>query len=200
MDFNDLNTKLKRLYAALGERYHEDVVGSIVDECIELEGGVWEHRTTFGTNDVETNLNLIMAPIHAIGSLKDIIKKKLQIAGQSPRLYEDLINQNTALALATDLDNKDKHGDPLTQARRSARDPQISNVQQGLRGRGITSASFTTDFNTGKTTLNAVEGDVKISVVADVVDSDGQLIMALDKMLEDSLNAIETFVKRHGLI
>lgn len=194
MDFNDLNSKMKRLYVALGEQYDEDIDSNIIDSRMMFDDGVFEHRTSFGTNKPEKNQYIIMSAIHHIGSLKDVIKAKLE----DSREYERLIDAHQSLQLVTDLDNKDKHGDPLSRPR-SSKNPKIINVAQVLRGRGITNASFTTDLVTGVTKLNSVEGDVKIVIVADVVDSVGEFIMPLDEMLEKSFSAIEEFLKAHNL-
>ncbi|HEX6462506.1 MAG TPA: hypothetical protein VFZ58_04550 [Candidatus Saccharimonadales bacterium] len=196
MDFNDLNAKLKRLYVALGEQYDENISSNIVDSHTVFDDGRFEHRTTFGTNKPEQNQYIIMNAIHHIGLLKDIIKAKLN----DPRLYEQLIDSHQSLALATDLDNKDKHGDPLSHPQRSDKDPRIANIAQVLRGRGITRAAFTTDLTTGLTKMNTVEGNVKIVIMADVIDSEGVPIMPLDEMLEESLKIIEEFLKAHKLV
>lgn len=200
MDFNDLNSKLKRLYSALGEQYSEDISSNIIDTRTFSPDGKFEHRTTFGSNDPEENQNLVMNAIHLVASLKDTIKNKLDSTGVDPQAYEELINNNLSLSLVTDLDNKDKHGDPLTHASRSNKDPRIVNIEQSLRGRGKTNVSFTTDFTTGKTSLNSVEGNVKIVVVADVIDSSGNIIMPMDKMLEESVSSIERFLSNHRLL
>lgn len=199
MDFNDLNTKLSRLYAALGEQYDADISNNINDERRAFPDGRFEHHTTFGSKDPAIKQNLVMNAIHLVGSLKDIIKNKLREKDKDPLLYEKLIDANEALALITDLDNKDKHGAPLTHKSRSSKDPRIVKIEQALRGRGITNVAFTTDLITGVTKLDHVEGDVKIVVIADVVDREGNLIMPLDKMMAESVRSIEDFVKDNGL-
>lgn len=132
MDFNDLNAKLKRLYVALGEQYDEDISSNIIDTRTSLDNGRFEHRTTFGTNDPEKNQNLVMNAIHHIALLKDIIKNKLELVDIDLQSYERLINTNLPLALVTDLDNKDKHGEPLSSQPRSGMDPKIVNIEQAL--------------------------------------------------------------------
>lgn len=200
MDFNDLNTKLGRLYAALGEQYDNDINSNIIDERKVINNGRFEHHTSFGSNDPAIKQNLVMNAIHLIGSLKDIIKQKLRDTGKDPALYETLIDNNEPLALITDIDNKDKHGDPLNRKPRSTKNPRIEKIQQALRGRGITNVAFTTNLITGVTKLDHVEGDVKVVVLADIVDGSGNIIMPLDKMMEESVRAIEDFVKVNNLI
>lgn len=200
MDFNDLDAKLKRLYVALGERYDQDISSNITDSLNSFGDGRFEHRVTFGKNKPEENENVIMNAIHLIGSLKDIIKAKLQDSDQEVQMYEDLINDNLALALITDLDNKDKHGDPLTHSSRSNKNPKIVNIQQGLRGKGITRIAFKTDLLTGETTLSESKGDLKIVTFAEVVDSEGNILMPFDKMLDESLELVEKFLKSHNLL
>lgn len=194
-----MNAKLKRLYVALGERYDEDISSNINDTHTSLDDGRFEHRITFGSNDPAKNQNIVMSAIHLIGSLKDIIKQKLRENGKDPDVYEQLINNNQPLALVTELDNKDKHGNTLTGRPRSGTDPRIVNIEQALHGHGITRVSFTTDFATGKTSLNSAEGDEKIVIDADIIDSTGNLLMPLDKMLEESLRVVEEFVAAYDL-
>ena len=199
MDFNDLNSRLKRLYSALDEQYDEDVSSNIVDERKRFRDGRFEYRTTFGTNTLQQNQNLIMGILHLIASLKDIIQKKIKDAGGNPKDYDALINNTESLALITDLDNMDKHGDPLTKTNRSNKNPKIVNIEQGLRGKGITSIGFITDLNTGKTSLSSTEGDVKIVVTADIIDSSNNTIMPLDIMIDDSISAINTYLENTGI-
>lgn len=200
MDFNDLNAKIKRLYSALGEQYDEDISSNIIDSHLSSPDGKFEHETTFGSNNPEKNQNLVMNAIHLISSLKDVIKQKLRESGKDPRAYEQLINDSRPLALITDLDNKDKHGNSLRHSQRSNESPQIVNIGQALHGHGITRVSFTTDFATGKTTLDSAEGDVKIVVVADIVDSAGNFIMDLNEMLQSSTKIIESFLSKNELL
>ena len=199
MDFNDLNEKVKRLHVALGERYDADISSNITDTRITLADGKFEHRTSFGHNNPEKNQSLVVNAIHNIASLKDIIKSKLSAKGEDPQIYENLINDNLHLSLITDLDNKEKHGDPLAFSNRSGMDPKIINIEQALRGRGITNVSFTTDFTTGISRLDSVEGNVKIIVTADIVDHNGKLIMSLNEMLENAASTIEIFLNDQRL-
>jgi len=200
MDFNDLNKKLKRLYLALSEQYDDDIRNNIIDVHTFFDDGRFEHRTTFGSNEPEKNESIIINAVHAISSLKDIINQKLRLAGKNSKLYEQLINDNLSLALITDLDNKNKHGDPLRDPLRSGKDPKIVNIEQVLHAQGITKVSCTTSFITGKTVVNEVEGNVKVEVVADIIDSDGSLIMTLEKMINNSLEVVQGFVKIHNLL
>lgn len=200
MDFNDLNKKLIRLYISLGEQYEEDISSNIIDSHTLFDDGHFEHRTTFGKNEPEENENIIINAVHAISSLKDIIKQKLWLARKSPKLYEKLIDENLSIALITDLDNKNKHGDPLRDPLRSGKDPRIVNIEQVLHAQGITKVSCTTSFITGKTVVNDVMGNVKLEVVADIIDSDGSLIMPLNKMIKESIEVIQGFITTYNLL
>ena len=81
MDFNDINSKLKRLYSLLDEQFSTDFTNNTNDSDEILPNGRFIHRVTFGNNDLEKNQNIIMNVIHSIASLKDIINRKLKNSG-----------------------------------------------------------------------------------------------------------------------
>lgn len=198
MDFDNLGDKLRRVYRRLGATYDFDIGNNINDTRQMLPSGIIEHRVSFGNSDPQVREDNVMNAIHAIASLKDIIKVSLKKSGHSQEEYEKVINENTCLQLVTDLDNMDKHGSKLTN-RRFKESVSLVNIDQALRGKGITSVSFTTDLKTGKTRLDSSSGDVKIIITGEIINKDGDVIATLGDVLENSIKIIDKFITNKQL-
>ena len=198
MDFDDLGRKLQRMYAELGEAFSVDISNNIIDERHTLADGIVRHQVKFGSNDPIVRENLVFDAVHAIASLKDIINIKLKDKGYSGHEYEILINQNESLQILTDLDNKNKHGNKLSN-RRYKEDVTLTNINQVLRGKGITTVRFSTDLVTGKTILDKSAGNVKIVIVGDILNNQGVTVGRLDEILDETTNKIEEFIYTNKL-
>jgi hypothetical protein len=198
MDFDDLDAKLRRMYRNLGETYDLDIGSNIKDERHLLPNGMFEHRVSFGNSDPEIRADTVATAIHAIAGIKDILKNKLREIGLNPQSYEDLINSSTELQIITDLDNMEKHGTRLSK-RRYTEAVRLINLDQSLRGKGITSVTFSTDLATGTTKLDESSGDVKIVITGDIVDDKGKTIYTLEEVLEKSVKSIDAFIVDTGL-
>jgi hypothetical protein len=196
MDFNDLNKRLARLYASLGQRYDDDIEKHIVQQTTTNDGRHFRHEVRFGASDAAERENKVMAAIGAVADLKDHLKRR----SRGPRLVEDLINDSEVLSLIVDLHNKDKHGDPLSITHRSGRDPHIANVSQGLSPKkGQQKTSFSMRFDGVTSTLSELEGDFQIIIDADIVDGNGEKIMSLEVMLEQAMQQVEAFIDANDL-
>jgi len=198
MDFDDLGKKLDRMYRQLNESTRVHIKTNIVDKFTKQDDGTFEHRVSFGNADPIKRDNMVIDAIHAIAGLKDILNLKLDEHGYDKKLYENLINNSQPLQIITDLDNKSKHGNNLSN-HRYKEDINLVNIDQALRGQGITHVSFTTDLNTGQTRLNKSSGNVAITVTGDIVNNDGIVIASLSTVLSDSVDVIEKFIDTHKL-
>lgn len=199
MDFDDIQDRLERLYSAVNERYEQVTNDSITERTTIRDDGVFEHRITFGSNDEAQNKNKVMNVIHAIASLKDHIKRNLSEKGDDPSEYEKYIDTNLALALITDLDNKDKHGGKLRRPR-TTKDPRLENIQQVLQGKGKTSFGVATSFSSMNSTITHNQGNIKLVIVGDVFDGNGSFVSRLDDTIESALSLLENFMKSKGIV
>lgn len=198
MDFDDIQDRLERLYSAVNERYDQVTNDSITEKTTIRDDGIFEHRITFGSNNETQNKNKVMNIIHAIASLKDHIKRKLSEKGDDPGEYEKYIDTNLALALITDLDNKDKHGGTLRRSRTN-RNPRLANIQQVLHGKGKTSFGVATNFNGMNSTITHNQGNIKLEIVGDILDDNDSIISRVEDTTESGLNLVEQFMKSRGI-
>ena len=132
MDFNDIKTRLQRVYNSINAIYDTDIEGGINVEIRETSDGI-SMKTTFGRNDETEAQVKIISIIHNIANLKDNLKNRLRDLRLNPQLVEAEINNSLPLQLIADLSNQDKHGYPLERTQRSNKDPLIKNIKSGLQ-------------------------------------------------------------------
>lgn len=201
MDFNDIISRLKRLYNAVDKQYEYDIASN-VKKIFERSGDKVKVGIVFGNHDeVELN-NRIFGIINAIASLKDHLKKKFLELQKNPQDIESMINNSDGLKLIIDLWNQDKHGYPLTRNTRSNRNPKVINIGQGLTFTNSAQASVTFRVNADNDKIDKIQStdNSVIKIHGDIVDDTGNLIMSLDKMIESSIEKIENLVNQHKLI
>lgn len=199
MDFNDLDTRLKRLSLALGKRYESDIK-SQVKISKKVSGDVYEVGFSFGTMEETEMIERIFGIINNIASLKDHLKNKLESIGRDPKLVENMIDSSKALSLVLDLWNQDKHGYPLKETNRSNLNPQIVNVNQGLvisNSSDKTSVSFTI---TEDSASYASSENAAIAISGEVVDGSGKFIISVENMFRQAVIDLESFLKAQGLL
>lgn len=194
MDFNDLSSRLERIYTSLNERYDYNIDTNIKSEII-TNGRYSKIHTHFGNKNFAELSNTIFGAIGAIADLKDHLVNKT-----SKKSVEDMINMSIELSLILDLNNKDKHGDPLTRTNRSGKNPNLANLCQGLSPAGRSKTFFTMTYDGQNINPGPRAGEFRIVTSADVVDQEGNVIMTLDKMLYGGIAEIEKFLSQHNLI
>jgi hypothetical protein len=198
MDFNDINSRLKRIYSAIGKQTEHDV-SSNVKQVFEKSGDEYGVGVVFGKRDETELQNIAFGIINTIASLKDHLKTKIKANGGNPKSVENMINGSIELMLIMDLWNQDKHGYPLTKNNRSKKNPRVVNFTQGLTMSGGTQATVT--FKVTPAGINHVSSteNTVIKINAEIVDEHGTLIMPLDKMIDASVIIIENFVSDNKL-
>lgn len=196
MNFNDIKERLSRLYATLHPRFDIDIEKHTKEEVVKKESGILEYRATFGASSEPENINSVMNVVHGIAGLKDHLKNRMKTLHKNPQDVERLIDASLQLQLIIDLDNKDKHGAPLTRSNRSGKNPQLKNIRQGLAGGGGR-VTYQTHPATGQEFERS--RNVQIAVTADVVDEQGVVIMSFDQLVSGSMKEVEAFIHRNGL-
>lgn len=199
MDFNDLNSRLKRLNLALDKRYEQDIKPQ-VNISRKVAGDIHEIGFSFGAMDETEMIERVFNVINNIAGLKDHLKNKLESVGKDPKSVEDMINASKALSLILDLWNQDKHGYPLKKTNRSNLNPQIVNVDQGLvisnsSNKASVSFKITEDSASYTSSENAA-----IAISGDVVDGSGKFIISVENMFRHAIIDLENFLKTHSLI
>lgn len=84
MDLNDLEARLKRVYATIGDIYDPKIEENIKSETI-IKGSHFEQRITFGQLSSVDLENAVMGAIHGVASLKDHIKIKMKKNCKDPQ-------------------------------------------------------------------------------------------------------------------
>lgn len=194
MDFNDLDSRLKRLSLALDKRYELDIKPQ-VNISRKVSGDIHEIGFSFGAMGETEMIERIFNVINNIAGLKDHLKNKLESIGKDPKLVENMINGSKALSLVLDLWNQDKHGYPLKKRNRSNLNPQIINVNQGLvisNTSNKASVSFT--ITEGNASYASSE-NAAIAISGEVVDGSGEFIISVENMFRRAIMDLEGFLK-----
>ncbi len=199
MDFNDLNSRLKRLSLALDKRYELDIKPQ-VNISRKVSGNIHEVDFSFGAMDETEMIERIFSVINNIAGLKDHLKNKLESIGKNPKLVEDMINGSRTLSLILDLWNQDKHGYPLKKTNRSKLNPQIVNVDQGLvisnsSNKASVSFTITEDNASYSSSENAA-----IAISGEVIDGSGKFIISVENMFRQAIVDLENFLKTQSLL
>lgn len=200
MDFNDITSRLDRVYNSINKSYEHNVASN-VNHIFERSGKFVRVGVSFGTHTEIELVNRVFGIINAIGPLKDLLKKKLKTLNKDPQIVEKLIDSSEDLKLVIDLWNEDKHGYPLTKHQRSYKNPRIINIKQGLRVSDLSNkATITFTINAASQTVDNISSENSvISINGDVVDGDGNLITSLDTMIDTSVKKLENFINENGL-
>jgi hypothetical protein len=199
MDYNDIKTRLERVYSSIKSRFDNDVI-----KHQKVERNITETVASFkisfdkGLNASDAE-NKIFTIIHNLANLKDNLKKSLYDSGGNEQDIENEINSSLHLQLILDLSNQDKHGYPLTKTKRSLKDPQIKNIAQSLSlgsSGPNSSSSYSINPFTGQSTMS---GDCKTVINAEIVDSSGNLIIHLDELINASIAKWEEVIKKYNI-
>lgn len=193
MDFNDLQSRLKRIYSTINIKYDINVVENTNIKILKtnkLKG----FSIDFGNDSDSEMEGKILSILHNISTLKDHIKDALSSKNLNTNIVEDLINNNLYLQLLFDLVNQDKHGYPLTKTNRSHKNPVLQNFKQRLQ-LGGTKASLSVT----KTGEIRSQGNSRITISCDVCDDTGVRICDVDKLIENCVNLLEGIIHNYEL-
>lgn len=218
MDVNDIDSRLKRVYASIGTiliQDHDQLVS--FSEEIGSKPRSTAIATHFGPREDHEKWALIENAIAAIARLKDNLRNRMITVGHDAQLVEDEINKHLVLQLITDLDNAAKHGYP-TRNSRSKKHPKIINLTSFIRVSGGSTAEQTAeqilaDIQSGTVSSGALirfdlknntqtyqaASNTKLVISAEVVDQDMNYMVELDDMIEDALLLWESFIVTYKL-
>ena len=196
MDYDDINSRLRRLYLSLGQRFEANIFEH--EQSKETRDGnkVTVTISFDGKHDVDETRNRINTIISNLANLKDHLKTKLKQKGGDPQEIENEINQSLPLQLVLDLNNQEKHGYPLKEKRRSKKDPKIINVSKGISSiPGMNAPRFIRDPITGAGHTD----NMAVVITGEVVDGQGNLLYSFNDLINRSSDAWETIVTKFNL-
>jgi hypothetical protein len=197
MNFNDLDSRINRIYSSINLKYDYDVVKNtnfITYNTDEIKG----YFINFGNDSESEKHSKIISILYNISTLKDHLKGALSSKQLDENIVEETINNNLCLQLLIDLVNQDKHGYPLTKYIRSGKNPILKNFSQTLQlitdGKNKTaSMSFT------KTGEMRIQGKNRISITCDVFDENGLKLCNIDELVDNCMTVFEEIIQSNGL-
>jgi hypothetical protein len=197
MDYNDVDSRIKRLYLSIDQQYENDVFQHTKTQTEENGDGKFILTIDFtAKHDQNETINRINNMISSLANLKDHLVTKLKIQGGNGQDIENEINKDLALQIILDLNNQEKHGYPLKKTRRSGKDPRIINISKALSPRpGVKATAFIRDPITGAGATN----NMAIVIIAEIVDNQGNLIYHLSDLINKSLKAWEEIITKYKL-
>lgn len=193
MNFNDLLSRLKRIYSTINIKYDTNVVVNTNIKILKthtLKG----FSVDFGKDSDSEMHGKILSILYNISTLKDHIKEALSSKDLNKNIVEKLINDNLYLQLLFDLVNQDKHGYPLKITNRSNKNPILTNFSQGLQLLGTSSSMRITKRGEIRTT-----GNSRITISCDICDENGKKICGIDELIDDCLNLLEELIHNNKL-
>ena len=193
-----IETRVRQMLRSLGELSETDLSG--------LHGHVSKTETTITTTldlraqaDVIGLANRASALINNMARLKDHLKEWCKSNAKNPERVEDLINNNHAVGVLYDLWNVEKHF-KLDRKPRSGVTPRllIHGQEIVIGGGGASSSSIILDTHLGG--FNVVPtGDVRMRLVADVVDESGNIVGDFEKLCLEAANAWQAELAAVGI-
>ena len=191
IDYNEIEIRLKLLYSVTDNYLNHESIGKpqIIDEEVEKSAGKTVLKITIGSQKFTDKeklkaFNQINQMVDNLANLKDNTINALKSQGTSEKksksLVNGLINKSEELSILTDLDNKNKHGSPLTKFVRSNLDPEIKNVRTEIMNQ----------LHFGW--LNILS-EGKVIIEADIVDKNNNIIMTYRELIHECINQWEAF-------
>ena len=196
MNADDINSRIKRLYLALGKNVDDNIAEHILIEHRKTKTG-GAVSISFGGKDDELELEeQVMSVIAHLAKLKDHLKNELELRGFQRSLIEDEINQSESLQLIIDLDNAEKHGTKLHKPR-SDKKPKVINLQHAITQKNSNEPSV---FQ-----INPFSGEFKssnsvITITGDVVDKNGVRICSISNLITEALETWERFIDKYEIL
>lgn len=189
----ELEDRLKRIYAAIGETIQED--SSEFNPVIRRK-----HGNTFTVNvdfrgdlTSEQLVNLVHSAVHNVANLKDHLKRWEKQNMKDSSLVEDAIRQSEDLQIIIDLSNYDKHGSPRDDGI-SHKGPQLKNIRRNLVAKGGSGVTFA-PFDSTPVTFH---GGSAVFVTGDVVDKTNKRLGDLHDYLKVGVSSWEDLMKKLG--
>jgi len=197
MDINDIKNRMERVYLSIDRRLDDNIKEHITIKHKE-NGKHWQVMISFGEENKAEILDQIFIIISHIAKLKDHLKNLYKSKGGNAQLIEDEVEFSEYLKLVIDLDNQEKHG--RLKNSRSKKYPYLSEVDRALSARAGgqgQSSSFSINPFTGQF---ETEGNVVITITAEIKSKDGIVICSLDELINKSMEKWEEIIKKYNLV
>jgi hypothetical protein len=198
---DDLETRLRRIYAAIGETQEPDV-SKFPATVIASEKGVLVHQDFSGGRTEEQLTNLIQSLIALIAGLEYHLYKWAAKNGHDAEEVKLPLQASKSFSIVHDLWNNEKHGySPGRGSNRSGLAPQLINVIRVMKLATQPRKGSCVVFMVGPARKPVIGGDGTATAVitGDVVGKDGQRIGDAHQILEGAVKDCETLVRDLGI-
>jgi hypothetical protein len=188
---DDLETRLRRIYAAIGETQEPDV-SKFPATVIASEKGVLVHQDFSGGRTEEQLTNLIQSLIALIAGLEYHLYKWTAKNGHDAEEVKLPLQASKSFSIVHDLWNNEKHGySPGRGSNRSGLAPQLINVIRVMKLATQPRKGSCVVFMVGPARKPVIGGDGTATAVitGDVVGKDGQRIGDAHQILEGAVKA-----------
>ncbi|MBZ5500113.1 MAG: hypothetical protein LAP85_27270 [Acidobacteriia bacterium] len=197
----DLETRVRRLYAAIGEVVIDDM-SRFAPVVGQAPGWVFMYQDWRGGLSDEQLSNLAHAAINNVANLRNHLYAWVGRQGRSKEAVTYTVRQSFELQVLIDLANNERHGYPPKPGQsQSGRCPRLTEVKRVLRlSTGISPNSIASiTMMPMPTPMNTGSGSTNVIVTGTVLDQTGLVIGDLYDFLEKGVKAWEALLPRLGL-
>jgi hypothetical protein len=183
---DDLDYRLRRLYAAIGETQERDLA-KISATVISNEKGILIHQDFSGGKTDEQLMNAIQSLIALIASLEYFLYKWADKNGYDRNKVKQQLQSSHSFSIVHALWNNEKHGyPPRPNDDRTGLAPQLLNVNRVMRVATQAKKGSSVVFRLGQGGKSLVSGNgtAKAIITGDVVAKDGKQLGDAHAILE----------------
>jgi hypothetical protein len=209
MDFDNLDTKIKRLFLLIDDTFIFDVVPNVdykikdrKDDLGRVVGGTV--TISFGKNNNIEMQNKLLSIFDIIYSFKDILINYIQSKDvkNSKFLVEEYIKSSKFIKVAMDLSNMNKHGSILSNPWCKEK-LKVINISQALTSVETEDERTKSFIFSEKTRNNKESGhseNSKIIMTGEIVDEFGKHIMSIYDLIKGSKLEVLDFINYNNLL
>ena len=201
MNSDDLESRLKRIYASIGSAEETDMA-KLKAEIVRDGKRIAIHQDFTGGLSVEELDNFAHSLIHNIANLNDNLKRWAGKNGKDKSRVDVVFKSSPALQIIQDLSNNDKHGYPPRDGGKSGKLPKIGKITRTLQlSTKPQKGSFVAmTLGPGGIPRISGSGEARAVISADIFDRDGNIIGDFRQIALEAIMAWERLLVEFGVI
>ena len=200
MESNDLESRLKRIYASL-EMAEETDMAKLKAEIFHDGKRVALHQDFTGGLSNEELENHAHSLIHNIANLRDHLKCWAKKNGKDKSEVDAVFNGSIALQIIQDLSDNDKHGYPPRDGGRSGKSPKIGKITRSLQLSTKPQEGSFVSMTLGPGGIPRISGsgEARAVISAEIRDRDGNVIGDFRLTALEALGVWERLLAEFGV-